>query len=58
MYNIMCMYNVFANTFMHELTLCLVASQIDGVSIGLGTFIIAVDVVVDCLICVLVALPG
>ena len=43
---------------MDELTLCLVASQIDGVSIGLGTFTIPVDVVTDSLVCVAVALPG
>ena len=43
---------------MHVLTLCLVTLQIDGVSIGLGTFTIPVDVVVDCLAGVLVALPG
>ena len=57
--SIICNY-VHACTYMymHVLTLCLVASQIDGVSIGLGTFTIPVDVVVDCLVCVLVALPG
>ena len=43
---------------MHELILCLVALKIDGVSIGLGTFTIPVDVVADCLAGVLVALPG
>ena len=41
--------------YMHVLTLCLVALQIDGVSIGFG---IPVDVVVDGLVCVAVALPG
>ena len=47
---------VRAHTCMHVLTLCLVASQIDGVSIGLGTFTIPVDVVALCLVCVAVAL--